>query len=276
MMMMMKMAKTHRQQHRSRFILDENFKLMIPRAGDDPRTRLMKLLLVRTVRGGREGGRNGGGGGGGDEMIGGSCDDRVVVSTMTIFRRLSDLKLTSDAQRLLSTPNAGGSSIISEVVSFEALSLFLGRDVVSLTHTETEIAYNNSNGKITDMVIAIDGRNSDESSSVKVKVAVSVTRAMQFSPLKPFDAQSLLRKKLLGCQLSSENMNEEIMQMGANRTTQILHVLCQSPEIAQKCMHAFHVVPRSIRGNTILFLTAFVDNHHETMANNSVVFTNKI
>ncbi len=99
------------------------------------------------------------------------------------------ISLTHGAQRVLGTPNAGGSSVWSEAISFEVLS-FLCQAV--LHKTEMEIEYM-PGSKITDYSVKVMGRD----------LGVSVTRAMKFSKkgdalFTEEDATKLLSKKLTG------------------------------------------------------------------------------
>src|SRR5262249_25587250 len=105
--------------------------------------------------------------------------------------------LSADGQRFLATPNAGGSSIESEVMSFEVLHHC---ECASLYKTETEIAYappdDAGPSTITDYEVTMHGD----------RVGVSVTRAYKPSgqgPLTDNEAQALLEKKLKGVLRSS-------------------------------------------------------------------------
>lgn len=89
----------------------------------------------------------------------------------------------------MNTPNAGGNSVWSEVISHEVLS-FLCRAV--LHKTEMEIEYM-PGSKITDYSVKVNGKD----------FGVSVTRAMKFSKkgddiFTEEDAYKLLSKKLRG------------------------------------------------------------------------------
>ena len=98
------------------------------------------------------------------------------------------MRLTLEAQRIQHTPNAGGSSVESEALSFEILKRFFNAHLVK---TEMEVAYFPMGGSITDYVVMIFG-------SV---VGVSVARAMKYGNDDMFtleDATKLLNKKLKG------------------------------------------------------------------------------
>jgi hypothetical protein len=94
---------------------------------------------------------------------------------------------------ILMAPNAGGSSIYSEALSFEFLHRVVGAtDVLS----EMALEYAFSSSARTDFGCAIAGQ----------RYGVSVTRAIKFmGPFTAVDAHKLLTKKLDGILRSSEN-----------------------------------------------------------------------
>ena len=96
------------------------------------------------------------------------------------------IKISKDAQRLLTTVNAGGESELSEAFSFEVLRRMFK---AKLLKTEMEIEYFSDHCKITDYSIRIN----------KIRVGVSVTRAMAYcTRFTKEDAMKLLNKKLVG------------------------------------------------------------------------------
>ncbi|HEY4176254.1 MAG TPA: hypothetical protein VGM90_05465 [Kofleriaceae bacterium] len=104
--------------------------------------------------------------------------------------------LTSDGMRLIATPNAGGSSGISELFAFEQLARCEG---ATLLKTETEVQYTNMNGKRTDLLVMLHG----------MKVGVSVTRAFAFPLGQPYSeaqASELLTRKLTDITASTANV----------------------------------------------------------------------
>lgn len=125
----------------------------------------------------------------------------------------SKMRLSPGAEKMLYTPNAGGNSVWSEVLSYEMLFANYG---AQLRRTEMEIEYWPAS-KITDysitvmvfnllirfysVLITIQGRH----------IGVSVTRAINFldlakkfkSELTNENARSLLNKKLFGVLASS-------------------------------------------------------------------------
>ena len=95
--------------------------------------------------------------------------------------------------------NAGGSSIYSEIFAYEMANQC--EDAV-LLKTENEIVYTDPQGKITDLLLEIDG----------VKIGVSVTRAFIWplgTPLTSERAEEILTDKLGDVLLSSANVAAE-------------------------------------------------------------------
>jgi hypothetical protein len=148
--------------------------------------------------------------------------------------------LSESGTRILDTDNAGGSSIFSEVYAFEVL---LHCETASLLKTETEISYLDSSGKITDLLVDIDG----------VKIGVSVTRAFAYPPETPYTeemAQTLLTKKLEAIQESSANVAAEDAW-----EKQILHVLAYTADHSAQVLSVFDDLPENTKADTILLVT---------------------
>src|SRR5207237_10433248 len=82
----------------------------------------------------------------------------LVHDAMTFSRRYNDPAdrplLTPGGKIIVETPNAGGSSIYSEVFAFEQLARC---EMAGLLKTETQIVYDTA-GKITDILVTIDGK----------------------------------------------------------------------------------------------------------------------
>ena len=107
--------------------------------------------------------------------------------------------MTEGAQTILTEPNAGGSSTISEAFAYEVLARCEG---ALLLQTETEIDYDPEDSKKTDMAVEIAGQ----------RVGVSVTRAVGFPPENPYtpaQAEDLLDGKLADILVSSANVVPE-------------------------------------------------------------------
>ena len=152
-----------------------------------------------------------------------------------------DYELLSDGGReIVSDGNAGGSSLYSEVFAFEVLARCEG---AVLLKTETEILYQDPQGKMTDLLVSLDG----------VQVGVSVTRAVGFPREDPYtveQAQGLLEQKLDGILASSANVTEV-----DGWDKQILHIIAYAPEHAESLGAAFELVDPVLQGNTIVYIT---------------------
>lgn len=150
--------------------------------------------------------------------------------------------LSSGGQTILETPNAGGSSEESEVMSFEVLHACEG---ATLIKTETEIKYSNDDAgpaSITDILVEIDGK----------KVGVSVTRAYkpQGIPFPDSDVKTLLEKKLVGINRSSQRV------MPADKwVKQILHVFASNKAQADAVVRVLPTIDAQTRADTIVVLT---------------------
>lgn len=153
------------------------------------------------------------------------------------------LAFSADAQRVLSTPNAGGSSEMSEAVSFEILSSLFG---CRLERTEMEIEYT-PGSKITDYSVRLYGH----------VIGVSVTRAMTFHKhlFTEQSAQQLLMKKLHGINKSTENVLDE-----HRWERQILHCFCQNWEIAAVMAQTLSTMDPALIADTIVILTVCRDS----------------
>jgi hypothetical protein len=149
--------------------------------------------------------------------------------------------LTMGGQEIIDDGNAGGSSVLSEVFSFEVLQRCEG---ATLLKTETEIEYK-MQGKITDLLVQIDG----------VKIGVSVTRAVKFprDQVTMFEysrARTLLEKKLGDVLLSSANV-----AMGDLWSKQILHVLAYDRQHADVIQDAYNDIGVDLTADTIVLVT---------------------
>eukprot|EP01105_Mastigella_eilhardi_P020729 TRINITY_DN4964_c0_g1_i2.p1 TRINITY_DN4964_c0_g1~~TRINITY_DN4964_c0_g1_i2.p1 ORF type:complete len:564 (-),score=94.09 TRINITY_DN4964_c0_g1_i2:45-1736(-) len=154
-------------------------------------------------------------------------------------------RLTSGGARMLHTPNAGGNSIWSEVVSYEIFARVLG---AKLLRTETEIEYN-FEGKITDYAMAVEGHH----------IGVSVTRLIDFRDIENYrytpeltqaEVKRLLCKKLFGVNASSK-----IVTKKHRWEKQILHVLTTSRSAAREVFLQYWQMPQQLRANTCVVVT---------------------
>jgi len=146
--------------------------------------------------------------------------------------------LTEGGQHLADTPNAGGSSGLSEIFAYEEL----GRcDTASLLKTETEIIYDTVSKK-TDMEILLAGH----------KIGVSVTRAFAFplgTTYTSEQATQLLTKKLGDIPLSTASVS------AADRwDKQFLSILAYDDAAADTTEQAWGALDPSLQGDTIVVL----------------------
>lgn len=152
--------------------------------------------------------------------------------------------LSAGGQTLFDTPNAGGSSGESEVMSFEVLHHCEG---ATLVKTETEITYEppdaSGGNAITDILVAIDAK----------KVGVSVTRAYRPAnqpPMTDLEIKALLEKKLKGIVASSARV------LPADKwVKQILHVFSSSQANTDAIARVWPTIEDAVRADTITLVT---------------------
>jgi hypothetical protein len=184
-----------------------------------------------------------------------SASPRLIHATMTFDRGYVDPAdrplLTEGGAVIAATPNAGGSSGLSEVFAFEQLARC---EAASLLKTETQITYD-VQGKITDILVEIDGH----------KIGVSVTRAVAFpfgSAYDLADANDLMTKKLTDIQASTMNVSD------ADRwDKQILSVIAYDDQHAQVVEESINAMSASITSDTIVILVS-------TAGDDSFIYTN--
>jgi hypothetical protein len=149
-------------------------------------------------------------------------------------------RLTPGAQTMLATPNAGGSSGLSEAFAFEVLALCEG---ASLVKTETQIAYVPPTSKKTDILVRLDGQ----------QVGVSVTRAVSFPPDAgyPLTPQRIafLESKLDDIIVSSMNV-----QPPDRWVKQLLVVMAQGDEHAATLRAAWDAIDATSKADTVLYV----------------------
>ncbi|ELU02307.1 hypothetical protein CAPTEDRAFT_209470 [Capitella teleta] len=106
----------------------------------------------------------------------------VLVNDFKLMQPLKSMELSEGAMRIRDTANAGGSSIISEFLSYELMHRCFGAKL-----RKTEMEMNSNGGPMTDYTCDIFGKY----------LAVSVTRAMAYNKKFTFkDALKLIEKKL--------------------------------------------------------------------------------
>jgi hypothetical protein len=167
----------------------------------------------------------------------------AVHASLTFARRYNDpadrALLTVGGARMMATPNAGGSSGMSEAFAYEQLARC---ELAPLLKTETEITYDTA-GKITDLMVEIDGH----------KIGVSVTRAVAYPFGQPYTvaaAQTLLTRKLEDIQASTANVS------AADRwEKQALAYMSWDDQSTASLDTAWAAIDPSIKADTILIIT---------------------
>jgi len=167
----------------------------------------------------------------------------VINLQLESFRPVSKVTLCPDAKRMASMPNAGGSSLLSEVLAFELLARAFG---ASLERTELELDYAHGS-TMTDFAITIFGG---------YPLGVSVTRAYKWrggladpSGLNVAEARRLIIKKLAAINVSSRNVQNYRWRK------QLLHVWAFTHRDAVLLEKTYSAVPASLRANTVLLIT---------------------
>ncbi|KAI9359591.1 hypothetical protein DFJ73DRAFT_902039 [Zopfochytrium polystomum] len=142
------------------------------------------------------------------------------------------------ARAVLSAPNAGGDSLLSEAFSAEVLArtLFGGARMLA---TEMEVRYFPAGGSMMDYVLAVpspEGATQED----ECAVAVSVTRGFAHGPppqqFTLADATRLLRKKLCGVVFAARNMYHPAFERVAKH---VLHVFVRDGRAAKLCRLAW-------------------------------------
>jgi len=167
----------------------------------------------------------------------------AIRVSMTFARRYQDPDdrplLTEGGVRLLETPNAGGSSALSEAFAYEQLARC---ELASLLKTETEVVYD-TEGAITDLLAEIDGH----------KIGVSVTRAFAYPPGTPYSieaATDLLERKLAGVQEATANVSAQ-----DRWRKQVLAYMSWDDQSTASLDAAWAMVDPALKGDTILVIT---------------------
>ncbi|XP_060085744.1 AAC-rich mRNA clone AAC4 protein-like [Ylistrum balloti] len=170
------------------------------------------------------------------KLMGDNSAGGMIHNNFYPHKKLKEMTLSIAAIRLATVPNAGGNSVVSEVLSFE---LFRRCFNAKLLKTEMEVDYFPMGGSITDYVCDIFGH----------KVGVSVTRAMKYhGEYTDEDANRLLTKKLKGVVQSTKNSMEKWEK-------QILHVWTTSKDTANTLTRVYHTLETDITSNTVVMVT---------------------
>ncbi|MFH1468817.1 MAG: hypothetical protein ABIO70_30795 [Pseudomonadota bacterium] len=184
--------------------------------------------------------------------ITGDCGvlDEAVIEGAAPLMFLNDLdfgqlafdyeQLSEGGQKVYDDGNLGGSSLYSEIFSYEVLYRC---ELAALLKTEGEILYEDAGGKKTDLLVEL----------ADLKIGVSVTRAYHYPPSEPYTVQmatDLLEQKLGDILLSSENVTDEDAW-----ARQVLHVMAYEPEHADCLRTAWEVLPASLQADTVVMVT---------------------
>jgi len=181
---------------------------------------------------------------------------QLFRDTLTFPRKFVDPDdrplLTAGGQHLAATPNAGGSSGLSEVFAYEELDRC---EHATFLKTETEIVYDTV-GKITDLEVEIAGH----------KLGVSVTRAVSYPFGQPYTlaaAMPLITRKLQDIQASTANVS------AADRwDKQILAVLAWDDQAADIVAQAWAGADAQTKADTIVIVTV-------TSGEDQFIYTNQ-
>lgn len=156
-------------------------------------------------------------------------------------KRYCDMNLSEKAEKIRRTPNAGGSSVESEVLSYELLHKAFG---AMLLKTEMEIDYFPTGGSITDYTCKIFNNI----------LGVSVTRAWKYQgEFEQEDAEKLLKKKLKGIIYATRNSVERWHK-------QILHIWTTSAKTANLLFNEYQKLSKDLTSDTVV-LTTVVKSH---------------
>jgi hypothetical protein len=149
-------------------------------------------------------------------------------------------ELSAGGQKIFNDPNAGGSSIHSEVFAYEVLYRC---ELAGLLKTETEIEYDPPESKKTDILVSIDER----------KIGVSVVRAFHYPPEEPCNVQEIeekIEEKLSDILLSAAGAVPEDAWVRS-----ILHVIAYNSQCADLVETAFLAMTPQVRDETIVVIT---------------------
>ncbi len=162
--------------------------------------------------------------------------------------------LSEDGLRMLDLPNAGGNSVISEVMSLEVLKSLFN---CTLAFTEMELTYFPYGSSITDYSVNIQ--------RFPLTIGISVTRAMSYGipgtpKYKEFNLEQairLLNKKLYGV----INATRCVMKEKRWRK-QVLHVWVQESYMIDYLIEAYKGIKKELRADTLVIFTISSNAHY--------------
>lgn len=183
-----------------------------------------------------------------NNLITDQTENGCIVTYFDQMKTFKKMKLTNESLRILNTPNAGGNSIVSEVLSFE---LFKKYTNARLLKTEMEVQYWPEGGSINDYVMLV----------FDSIIGVSVTRAMKFmsDEFSVQDAELLLTKKLKGISQSTKNTL-------IKWDKQILHVWVTNEQTSVSLLTAWSNLDYALKTNTVVLIT-IAKNSNEIFMN---------
>lgn len=165
---------------------------------------------------------------------------RFVRSSLQVHPKLSkfsQINLTEGGQRIKTSPNAGGNSVASEVISFEVMRAAYGADLLK---TEMQLEYFPMGGSITDYSVML----------YDLHIGVSVTRAMKYNGVfDTTDATRLLKKKLQGVIDSSRLVVEPFHK-------QVLHIFCEADYVVDVLEEVYYGLDPALKGSTLVVATS--------------------
>lgn len=164
----------------------------------------------------------------------------VKYNFRTTKKNIGSMTLCDGSRKILTVPNAGGTSEASEALSFEFLHFVLR---AKLVQTEMELMYWPQGCKITDYSVVVPTVTGD------VKLGVSVTRALKFKGIfTEEDATHLLKKKLDGVNVSTRCVVSDKW----NR--QILFCWCKEEYIADIVSKVWEKLDAEYKSNTLVVM----------------------
>ena len=164
-------------------------------------------------------------------------------------------QLTAGGQHMAATPNAGGSSGLSEIFAYEEVARC---ELATFLKSETEIIYDPPTSKKTDLEVMLLGH----------KIGISVTRAFQ----GPLGSGALTMDAAV--ELSNRKFSEIHDSTAGTATTvdkwdkQILAVLADNADDASTFLAATATLDAAVIGDTILVLTT-------TDGDDAFIYTNQ-
>ncbi len=161
-------------------------------------------------------------------------------NTLDLLEGFEDEELLEQSQIILSEGNLNSGSLYSEIFAFEAMARC---EAASLLKTEGKVDYSDPNGKKTDMLLLVDGR----------QVGLSVARGFTYpmgTEMTAEKADELLEKKLGDLPLSQANgAGGDIWERS------ILHIIAVDSQHGDEIEAAWERMDSSIKMDFGLMIT---------------------